>query len=68
MGFDNRGDGSMAPVRLGMSPARGTREETARRIEAAPGTTTLIKERNVDWVGTCGNTLMPQHEAETASG
>ncbi|MDQ7979872.1 error-prone DNA polymerase [Paraburkholderia sp. SARCC-3016] len=29
------GDGSMAPVRLGMSMIRGMREETARRIEAA---------------------------------
>ena len=36
-GWDStmEGDGSMAPVRLGMSVARGMREETARRIEAA---------------------------------
>jgi len=29
------GEGSIAPVRLGMSMIRGMREETARRIEAA---------------------------------
>jgi error-prone DNA polymerase len=36
-GWDStmEGDGSMAHVRLGMSVARGMREETARRIEAA---------------------------------
>ncbi|MBB4518142.1 error-prone DNA polymerase [Paraburkholderia fungorum] len=36
-GWDSamEGDGSMAPVRLGMSVVRGMREETARRIEAA---------------------------------
>ncbi|SEI21570.1 error-prone DNA polymerase [Paraburkholderia hospita] len=36
-GWDSslEGNGSMAPVRLGMSIARGMREETARRIEAA---------------------------------
>lgn len=36
-GWDStmEGDGSMAPVRLGMSVARGMREESARRIEAA---------------------------------
>lgn len=36
-GWDStmEGDGSMAPVRLGMSLIRGMREETARRIEAA---------------------------------
>ncbi|OUL87681.1 error-prone DNA polymerase [Paraburkholderia hospita] len=36
-GWDStmEGEGSMAPVRLGMSVIRGMREETARRIEAA---------------------------------